>query len=232
MSFFSFFKKKKHKSIENKTIETDNATITVSSDGKINGIIRVNTNFGNFEMPINTNAQKIEEKRKRMEDPNSCERQPNENEIVLPISRDYENSIIHRAFGWEKYEEYSKKHFRNILERYNNMIMLKSDYEEMLKYVEEKEAKEKLHWQLRSTYNKGRECERSGDYLGAEKFYYECFELDPKFYESFDRLIIMYRKNKEYSKEETILRIAINEYPDITKWQNRLTRIEKKKSGN
>jgi hypothetical protein len=33
------------------------------------------------------------------QDPNSCERQPNACEAIVPISRDLNNSIIRRAFG-------------------------------------------------------------------------------------------------------------------------------------
>ena len=220
-----FKKKKKTKNVE---VATENADIVISTSGNIKGAVCVNTGFGCIEMPINTNIQQIEEKERRENDPNSCERLPNESEVVVPISRDMSDSLVVRAFGWSKYEEYSRLEFRSRLQRYNNFIMSKSDYGEMLEYIHTKESANKLHWQLRDKYNEGLACEKSGNFTDAEKCYNECLVLDQTFFDSFNRLIIMYHRNKEYEKEISVLQRAVVAYPNIDKWQTRLNKLIEK----
>lgn len=224
---FKLFKKKQQPQVETKVVETENAHIEVSSDGKVTGTVRVKTNFGDIEMPINTNAQELEqeleEKRKRKEDPNSCERQPNEDEVLVPI-----NYNVHDAWGWEKCKMYVDVQFRAKIGRYNNFIMPLSDYNEMVEYINNMRAANEFKWKVRNMYHEALELEKGGNFQDAETLYKKTLELDPQFFETYNRLIIMYHRNKEFDKELPVLQKAVELFPNVEKWKNRLQKISNK----
>lgn len=219
---FKLFKKKQQPQTETKVVETENAHIEVSNNGSIAGSVRISTNFGDVEIPIKTNAQELEEKQKRRENPNSCERQPGENEMLVSV-----NFNIHDAWGWGKCKTYTDMQFRAKLQRYNNIVMPVYDYNEMIEYINNKRCENEFKWKVRNLYHEALELEKNGNFQAAENIYNKTLELDPRFFETYNRLIIMYHRNKEFDKELPVLQKAVELFPNEEKWKTRLMKMSK-----
>lgn len=215
--------------MESKEYSNSNFKVSVSEDGIVSGSVSVETNLGTIEMPINNETLNLYEARKvNAEDPNSCEREPGNDEIKVPISRDLNKSIINRAFGWVKYDEYSHYAFRMLLRGYNNIVMPIPDYKEMVQYISEKESKNERKQHIRTKYNAGINYEKQGEFTIAETMYYECIRLDNQFFDAYNRLITMYHRNKEYAKEQSVLQRAVAAFQNYEKWAVRLSKLSKR----
>jgi hypothetical protein len=150
-----------------------------------------------------------------------AERKPNENEVLVPV-----DFPIHHAWGWEKCKMYTDMQFSAHLRRYSNIIMPTSDYNYMVEYINKKQAESAIIGTVRDTYHKALEQEKNGDCIYAEILYNECLELDPKHYETYNRLIIMFHNQGETVKELATLMKATTLFPNVTKWQKRLEKLK------
>lgn len=80
--------------------------------------------------------------------------------------------------------------------------------------------------------NKGIEQEKSGDEDGAIATYEECIKTGYPAHHAYDRLLVIYRRRKDYENEKRVCLLAIDTFKTIQKYQDRLSKIESlKKQG-
>lgn len=214
MGLFSIFKK--NKTEQASTIHKD---ITINENGEIHGTIHLETaiNGKKFwkDIPINTTVEKItrlhDTHEQNRNNPASCERTPNADEMLLPVtSIDKYTCIINHDIVKKLFD----KRRSASLNGYNNIVISKSDYGELEKaYIEEQDFKE-LTQKVYSLLNQAQAYEKNGDFDNAISIYQDVIRLN--FYCSgyaenkpFDRLMILYRKKKEPENERAIIKEAI-----------------------
>ena len=80
--------------------------------------------------------------------------------------------------------------------------------------------------------NRGREQEKKGDITGAIQTYEQNIKMGYAATYSFERLMILYRKMKDYDNEERVIKKAIAIFSDNTllrKYRDRLEKVRKYK---
>lgn len=106
---------------------------SVDEEGNISATVTLSVNGGKLAIPLSTNAEALEQIQRNKNNPNSCEREPAEYEIKIPLSEFRETCVMIPHGG----SELGIKMFRIcILARkmgYNNVIVSKTDYNECLK---------------------------------------------------------------------------------------------------
>lgn len=114
-------------------------------------------------------------------------------------------------------------------------VTLSQEYVENIKnrYMNNKE-KEALLFRTAELNNKGLELEMQGDIDGAISIYEENIKGGSKSTHSYDRLMILYRKAKEYDHEIRVINKALDVFSDdsvlVEQYQYRLKRANYYKS--
>ena len=75
--------------------------------------------------------------------------------------------------------------------------------------------------------NKGMELEKSNKTDEAIAVYEECVKLGYPALHSYDRLLVIYRRNKDYDNEKRICKLAVEKFNFMPKYAERLSKIEK-----
>ena len=116
---------------------------------------------------------------------------------------------------------------------YANVSRVK--WEKMCKEAEKYRRWEMLLNETAELNNKGKQLEEDGDVEGAIAVYEECMKLRYAAFYSYQRLMVLYHRRKDYENEKRVIKIAIevfereNKCPnDVAKWKARLERLEKK----
>lgn len=74
--------------------------------------------------------------------------------------------------------------------------------------------------------NKGRELEKRGEFIDAIAIYEQNILPDVHVtMHPYDRLLVLYRKNKDYENEKRVCTLAIEEFPQEKKYKERLIKI-------
>lgn len=114
-------------------------------------------------------------------------------------------------------------------------IVSKAKWEKMCKEAEKYRRWEMLLNETAELNNKGKQLEEDGDVEGAIAVYEECMKLRYAAFNSYQRLMVLYHRRKDYENEKRVIKIAIevfereNKCPnDVAKWKARLERLEKK----
>ena len=92
--------------------------------------------------------------------------------------------------------------------------MTDEDYEEAMKVLEGRLRREQLLFMASERNNKGIELEKSGDIEGAIAVYEENIADGYPAYHSFHRLMILYRKRKEYDNEIRVILRTTEVFPN------------------
>lgn len=170
----------------------------------------------------------MEAKKRNRENPLSCEREPNADEVRVSIN--FFDPCCGLA-GWDKYDIYWKARTSAIFKGYNNIIVKAEDYAEAKDYItQSKKLKENLY-ATAALNNAGREHEQNGEIDAAISTYEECVALGYRACYAYERLMILYRKKKDYTNEKRIIETALKLYPDNEKYKLRLSKVLKK-TGN
>ena len=107
-------------------------------------------------------------------------------------------------------------------EQFDNMHTRKQEYEQ---------RQEKL-FKTAELNNIGMEQEKTGNIEQAIATYEECIKIGYPASHAYDRLLVIYRKRKDYDNEERVCKLAIEAFKTETKYQDRLSKIESlKKQG-
>lgn len=103
-----------------------------------------------------------------------------------------------------------------------------SEYREMMLIYERKQSDDKWISECAELNNEGISHEKNGDVESAIKVYERniCPGCWPARH-SFDRLLVLYRKKKDYDSEKRVCLRAVYEFPEEEKYRQRLLKIDK-----
>lgn len=188
-----------------------------------NVTIRVNGNECDIPIP-STNVLKtwIDSKKENEANPQSCECEPEEDEVLVPSSF---FSPGNNLAGWDKYEHYRSLYSRASWCGYNNIAVKKSDYEEALAFQAEARQREEMLSTTVTLNNYGIELEKRGEIDGAIATYEENIKLRYPAHHSYKRLMVLYRKRKDKENEKRIINIALEVFPEYEEYRVRLKRL-------
>lgn len=123
--------------------------------------------------------------------------------------------IVHVNFfiklaGWDKSREYQQLATRAILKGEDKIEIPDEDYRDACLYLEEKERQNKLLNDTAQNNNRGIELEKEGRIDEAIVAYEKNVEAGYPALHSFERLMKIYRRRKDYSNEVRIISRAID----------------------
>lgn len=103
-----------------------------------------------------------------------------------------------------------------------------SEYREMMLRYERKQQDDRRLSECVELNNEGISHEKNGDIESAVKVYERniCPGCWPARH-SFDRLLVLYRKKKDYGNERRVCLRAVDEFPEEEKYRQRLFKIDK-----
>lgn len=195
------------KDISNKDTSNKESIISsIDEKGNISAEISIKINNQNFTIPINTSIELIKKIELNLADPNSCEREPNQDEIKLSI--DYP---IHKLHGnHDDIDLVFNVSEIAILKGYHYFVISKKIFEEL-----EQETKEMDNYNQKlsltaSLNNEGIALEKDGKIDEAIAIYEENIQLGYPATHAYERLMILYHKRKEFEKEKNVIEDAIN----------------------
>jgi len=108
----------------------------------------------------------------------------------------------------------------------NRVALTTSTIEYLNSILEERKAQNKKLSQCASLNNKGIAYEKNNKINLAIKTYEKNIELGYPAHHSFKRLMILYRKNKDYANERCVILRALEVFPDWSEYVDRLNKIE------
>lgn len=137
-----------------------------------------------------------------------------------------ENFKIASCLSVEDFAEYSKLDLQAAMQGVPTFTYPKDKWE---KAVEERKRRDEYDSLLQRTAelnNHGIELEEKGDVAAAIKVYEENVALGYSARHAYDRLMVLYRKLEDKENEERIIKLAIEKFPDDTKYQKRLAVLQ------
>lgn len=144
------------------------------------------------------------------------------NDGTVKVSKTYlmnrymKNAIIPQDIYWE------------CIDKSGYIVLPKYRLDEMEKKYFAYNEREKLLSDCANLNNKGIAFEKSGDINSAIKVYEQNIASDNPYpaTHSFDRLMILYRKQKDYNNEIRIIEKAIKVFPSFKKYKERLIKTK------
>lgn len=198
MSLFYNFFKKQNKSTD---LHFDKKT------EKISGTVRLRVNNADLEFPVDTSIKQMEEEERRKNNPNSCERKPREDEVMISINDDCIFScppdVVNQASD-------------AILKGYNNIVIPRELY---IKAKEDRKQTKELNWKISRTAelnNIGIAAEKEGRIEDAIAAYEENIAIGYTAFHSYDKLIAIYRK---LGRKEDERRVVVRKM-EVFGWDN------------
>ncbi|MFR6000202.1 MAG: hypothetical protein ACLUH6_22285 [Bacteroides faecis] len=218
---------KRTNKLERQHVSVKGIDVDVYDNGDIVGEYKSTVNGYDFNIPINTSIQQIKDK----------ERKAKELEEET-ISKYGKGSIIDLGDGYVrvKWSYLHKRYFKGAV-----MGDLFWEYNGIDEYIDIKKSKLDAMEERRSAYmkqersihriamlnNKGIELEKRGEIQEAIKTYEQNISYeDCDATHSYDRLMILYRKQKDYVNELRIIKKAISTFPKEKKYAERLKKVE------
>lgn len=107
------------------------------------------------------------------------------------------------------------------------------DFKSIIEEKKNREIREKILFETVDNNNKGMAFEKSGDINRAIEAYERNLDIAYPALHSYERLMILYRKEKRYDDEIRVIKKAINDFPIksyktyIDKWKDRLEKAKK-----
>lgn len=199
-----------------------------------------NTNINNASLNLNITDDKLIKWFQRLEEnrlnPDSCEREPNDDEIKLPVEGFFNkyikglipvynpDDLMHN----EIVSRVDKTMNDSDCEGYNYFVLLKSDY----KHIEERHNKlvedERKLYKTAELNSEGKNFEKEGNINEAIKCYEENIKLGYPASHSYERLMVLYRKLKDPENEKRIIKIAIDIFSGKKEdYKKRLEKLER-----
>lgn len=192
----------KNKSVpqDNQAIETDvNLEMSVG-DKKVSESVKIKTTYDFLErFAIN------------QDNPDSCDHEPNENEIKVRIADISPKHMIYLNKSVQRYIN------RMSLKGFNNVALSKDEWDCACKKVEDSIAYENGLLTATSCNLGGIELEKSGDIQGAIALYEENIAMHSTAIHSYERLMIIYHRLKDYENEKRVIETAIQVFDSYNK---------------
>ena len=113
-----------------------------------------------------------------------------------------------------------------ILRGEKHIYVLQSQLDEMDAALKARAEKERLMYRTVENNNKGIAYEQEGKINEAIKTYEKNIELGYPAHHSFKRLMILYRKEKNYASEIRVIHRALEVFPDYNEYVKRLSKVE------
>lgn len=157
MGLFKRFRNKHNSEIVAEIKEGDNSCI-IKDDNSVEMKLKL---FGQ-DTTFNTSVDFLERFSQRKDNPESCRREPTDDEVKLSTNDDCE--LFYKQFGWDKQREYFNLREREALAGFNYFVMPKADYGEAMRlYNNMKEEARKREESFR-LLREGLSFEQSGGY--------------------------------------------------------------------
>lgn len=177
----------------------------------------------NAVVEANETADFLELFAQRKDNPDSCRREPNDDEIKLSINNN--DDFFIKSIGWEKHSQYFRLRERESLAGFNYFVMSKADYDDALKVIEENRRRDNILSETARLNNEGIALESEGRIDDAIATYEANVKLGYPARHSYDRLIILYHKQKDKENEERILRTAVDVFPNDANYKKKLDKL-------
>jgi hypothetical protein len=180
--------------------------LNIDENGKISGSLKTLVNGMEISIPVNTSMHELKLREENKKDPESREKQViEEDEIIVPINTFQVNSIAGTELGKKLFRIYIRARSNN----FNNVVLKKTDYKDFLKL---KAARESEDYGLNNTArlnNEGIAFEKSGKIEQAINIYESNIKIGYPATHSYERLMILYHKRKDFENEKRVIEIAI-----------------------
>ncbi|MDR1022017.1 MAG: hypothetical protein LBL94_01910 [Prevotellaceae bacterium] len=180
----------------------------------------INTNVGNIAFSINMTEEEMIKKYEQglinELNPNSCGREPNENEVKLPVKDfdvKYRYGLMAHDYDGDINEIGTKIGLARLnadCDKYNYFVISKSDFDCVVKKQNEYIERQNKNQQIGEIFQAGNIFEKEKKIDEAIKCYEEIVALDYKRIHSHYRLLVLYRKNKDYENEKRICMLIID----------------------
>lgn len=219
---------KRTNKLEPQHVSVKGIDVDVYDNGDIVGEYKSTINGYDFNIPINTSIQQIKDK----------ERKAKELEEET-ISKYGKGSIIDLGDGYVrvKWSYLNKRYIKgavmdeDLFWEYNGTDKYIDLPKSQLDAMEEKRIaymkQERSIHRIAMLNNKGIELEKRGEIQEAIKTYEQNISYeDCDATHSYDRLMILYRKQKDYVNELRIIKKAISTFPKEKKYAERLKKVE------
>ena len=167
--------------------------------GEIRGSFDITVNGKVITIPIKTSSEQLELENKRKENPNSCEREPNDDEVKLPV--DYDISIV----ACDDTQTILNSMNNAILRGYNFFVIPRTIHEKALKEFDMRQERDEKMRRTAALNNRGITAEKEGRVDEAISIYEQSINTGYPARHAFMRLAIIYHKRKEYDNERRVL---------------------------
>lgn len=212
-----FGKKKEVSSVHGKEVK-----ITVDNEGNISTNYSANVMGVELNIPIHTNVDKLIQESEIREvnkaNNQSCEKEPEADEIKVPISFFTTENIVYAG---------EKCSFFSLLIRakklgYNYITIKKENYKEALNNIAKGKRQDYIIQRTANLNMRGIAFEKEGRIEEAIRLYEENVSMRSNGRHAYDRLAILYRKMKDKENEIRILNVAISAFGEKSEYKEQL----------
>lgn len=204
----NIFGKKKEESSVN--IHGEETKITVDNEGNISTNYSANVMGVELNIPIQTNVDKLIQESEIREanraNNQSCEKEPEADEIKIPINFFTTENI---AYAGEKCSFFSLLiRAKNL--GYNYISIKKAIHKEAIENIAKGKRNDYIRQRTAYLNMLGVACEKKGKIEEAIAIYEENIKLRPVATHAYNRLIILYRRIKDTENEIRILKYSLS----------------------
>lgn len=107
--------------------------VDISENGNISAAVSISVNGVELNIPFTTSQAEIDQRQRNKDNPNSCEREPAEDELKIPVIVFRETCLMAPHINSELRERLFRMNIRARKTGYNNVIVSKADYDECMK---------------------------------------------------------------------------------------------------
>lgn len=184
------------------------SNLSVDKEGNISATATLSVNGEKLAIPLSANAEELEQILRNKNNPQSCERKPDNTEIMLSVSGFFEK-YKHGLMSNEISDRVWSASIRAKYRGYNYFIASKKDIEYIIGKQNALLKNERALRSIASINMKGKELEKEGHIEEAIKLYEENLTLGYPATYSYERLMVLYRKLKDIENEKRVIKLAI-----------------------
>ena len=188
--------------------------------GEINGTFNITVNGKEITIPIKTSTERLQRKSERQQDPNFCEREPNDDEVKLPV--DYDIRIV----ACDETETIINLQQTAMLRGYNNFVVPRDVHERALAEYEKRRERDVRMGRTSALNNKGIAAEKEGRIDDAIAAYEENIALGEKALHAYNRLRIIYKRLGRKDDERRVILRTIDVFGESERLRERLEKLE------
>lgn len=188
--------------------------------GEITGEIPIMINGNEFTFPIKTSVNQMNLYEQHKADPNSCEREPNADEVKLPIDLDI--SII----ACDETATMISLETKASLKGYNNFVVPRDLYDRTMAEHERRIALYETQNHTASLNNKGIAAEKEGRIEDAIAAYEENITIGGKALHAYNRLRIIYKRLGRKDDERRVIQRMVEVFGNSEAYQTALQKID------